>query len=154
MIKTVKTIQVHDLIYFRKKNALNQRSDYIKIKEVFNYNIFKINKNESLSTNKYKISVILRILKNEQKQYSIKKERLQISKNKIDEIIKKHHDESLQNYSNVFKTLQFLRQHCQLLNMKQHVETYIKKCSSCQRNKHITHAKYDEIQYQKSSESS
>ena len=35
--------------------------------------------------------------------------------------------------------------------MKQRVETYVKKCSSCQKNKHATHAKYEEIQYQESS---
>ena len=38
--------------------------------------------------------------------------------------------------------------------MKQHVETYIKKCFNCQKNKHVIHVKYDEIQYQKSSKSS
>ena len=35
--------------------------------------------------------------------------------------------------------------------MKQRVETYIKKCLNCQQNKHVTHAKYEEIQYMKSS---
>ena len=35
--------------------------------------------------------------------------------------------------------------------MRQRVETYIKKCLNCQRNKHATHAKYEEIQYMKSS---
>ena len=38
--------------------------------------------------------------------------------------------------------------------MRQHVETYIKKCLSCQQNKHETHAKYNEIQYQTSLKSS
>ena len=38
--------------------------------------------------------------------------------------------------------------------MRQDVEIYIKKCFNYQKNKHITHAKYDEIQYQKSSKSS
>ena len=84
----------------------------------------------------------------------LKKKRLHISDDKIDEIIKNHHDESLQSHSNVFKTLQLLRQTCQFLNMRQHVETYIKKCFNCQKNKHNIHVKYDEIQYQKSSKSS
>ena len=103
----------------------------MKIKKNFNHNILKINKNESLSINKHELSAILRILKNNKKQYSIEKKRLHISNDKIDEIIKNYHDESLQSHSNVFKTLQFLRQTCQFLNMKQHVETYIKKCFSC-----------------------
>ena len=98
----------------------------MKNKKFFNHNILKINKNELLSINQRNLNAILRILKNNQKK-------LHISKNKIDEIIKKHYDESLQNHSNVFKTLQFLRQIYQFLNMKQHVETYIKKCFNCQK---------------------
>ena len=158
MIKIAKTIQVHNSLYFRKKNdkanALSRRNDYIKTKEIFNHSILKINKNESLSINKHELNAILRILKNDKKQYFIEKKRLHISDDKIDEIIKNHHDESLQNHSNVFKTLQFLRQTCQFLNMKQHVEIYIRKCFNCQKNKHAIHVKYDEIQYQKSSKSS
>ena len=49
-------------------------------------------------------------MRNHQKQFFIVHEKLQISKNKIDEYIKKHHDESLQNYFDVIKTIQFLRQ--------------------------------------------
>ena len=53
----------------------------------------------------------MRIIKNDKKQFSIQKEKLQISKKKIDEYIKKHHDNSLQKYLKVIKILQFLRQH-------------------------------------------
>ena len=35
--------------------------------------------------------------------------------------------------------------------MRQKVETYIKKCLNCQQNKHVTYAKYEKIQYMKSS---
>ena len=35
--------------------------------------------------------------------------------------------------------------------MRQKVEIHIKKCLNYQRNKHATHAKYEEIQYQESS---
>ena len=37
--------------------------------------------------------------------------------------------------------------------MRQKIETYIKKCFDCQRNKHVTHVKYEEVQYMKSSKS-
>ena len=47
--------------------------------------------------------------------------------------------------------MQFLRQHCRFSHMRQKVETYIKKCFNCQQNKYTIHAKYDEIQYAKSS---
>ena len=35
--------------------------------------------------------------------------------------------------------------------MRQKIETYIKKCINCQKNKHATHVKYKEIQYRESS---
>ena len=93
-------------------------------------------------------------MRDDQEQFSIVHEKLQISKNKIDEYIKKYHDELLQKHLNVIKTIQFLRQNCQFSNMRQRIETYIKKCLNYQQNKHVTHAKYEKIQYMKSSKSS
>jgi len=72
---------------------------------LFNYNILKINKNKSLLANKYELNAILRILKDDKKEFLIKKEKLQIFIDKIDECIKKHHDKSLQRHSRVIKIL-------------------------------------------------
>ncbi len=72
---------------------------------MFNYNILKVNKNESLLINKYELNAILQILKDNKKEFSIKKEKLQISINKIDKYIKKHYDKSLQRHLRVIKTL-------------------------------------------------
>jgi len=78
---------------------------------LFNYNIFKINKNKSLLANKYKLNATLQILRDNKKEFSIKKKKLQISINKIDKCIKKYYDKSLQKYLKVIKILQLLRQH-------------------------------------------
>lgn len=67
------------------------------------------------------------------------KKQLRISKNKINKIIKKYHDKSLQNYFDIFKTLQFLRQNYRFHNMRQQIKIYIKKCFNCQKNKHNIH---------------
>ena len=75
---------------------------------------------------------------------------MHISEKHINRIIKKYHDESLQKHFEIFKTLQFLRRHCQFHNMRQKIEIYIKKCFNCQKNKHNIHKKYEKIQYQKS----
>ena len=136
-----------------RANVLSRRNDYMNSKKVFNHNILKINNDEILFANRHEINMTLKIMKNDKEQFSIIHEKLQISKNKINEYIKKHHDESLQRHFDVTKTIQLLRQNCQFLNMKQRIETYIKKCLNCQRNKHVTHAKYEEIQYMKSSKS-
>jgi len=92
-----------------KVDALSKRSDHIKTKKSFNYNILKVNKNESLLANKHELNATLRILRDDTKEFSIKKEKLQISIDKIDECIKKHHDKSLQKHLRVIKILQLLR---------------------------------------------
>jgi hypothetical protein len=75
------------------------------LKESFNYNILKINKDELLLTNKHKLNATLRILKDNTKEFLIKKEKLQISIDKIDEYIREHHDKPLQRHSKMTKIL-------------------------------------------------
>ena len=96
-------------------------------KKVFNHNIFKINNDEILFVNCREINTTFKIMRNDQEQFLIIHEKLQISKDKIDEYIKEHHDKLLQNHSNVIKTILFLRQNCQFSNMRQRIEIYIKK---------------------------
>ena len=74
---------------------------------------------------------MLRIIRDDQKQYSIVKEKLQISERNIDKCTKKYHDESLQEHFEMTKIMQLLRQHCQFSHMRQKVEIYIKKCFNC-----------------------
>ncbi len=77
----------------------------MKTKKSFNYNILKVNKNESLSTNKHELNATLRILRDNKKEFLVKKGKLQISIDKIDECIEEYHDESLQRHLRVTKTL-------------------------------------------------
>ena len=64
-------------------------------KKIFNQNVLKINDDELLSSNKRKFNIILRILRDDQEQYSMIKEKLHIFEKDIDKCIKKYHDESL-----------------------------------------------------------
>ena len=50
----------------------------------------------------------MKIFNDDQKQYLIIVNQLQISENHINRIIKKYHNESLQKYFEIFKILQFL----------------------------------------------
>jgi len=77
----------------------------MKTKKSFNHNILKINNDESLLINKHKLNTILRILRDKSEEFPIKKKKLQISIDKIDEYIKEHHDESLQKHLGMIKTL-------------------------------------------------
>ncbi len=79
---------------------------------MFNYSILKINKNRLLSANKYKLNTILQILQDNTEEFSIEKEKLQISIDKINKYIKKYYNRLLQEYSRVTKILQFLYQYC------------------------------------------
>jgi len=88
-----------------RADALNRRSDHIKTKKSFNHSILKINKDESLLTNKHELNATLRILRDDTKEFLIEKEKLQISIDKIDECIREHYDESLQEHLKVIKTL-------------------------------------------------
>jgi len=77
----------------------------MKTKKSFNHNILKINNDESLLINKHELNVTLRILRDNTKEFLIEKEKLQISIDKINECIKEHHDELLQEHSRIIKTL-------------------------------------------------
>jgi len=71
--------------------------------------MFRINKNELLLANKHKLNATLRIFRDNKEEFLIKKEKLQIFINKIDEYIKKHYNKLLQKYLKVIKTFQLLR---------------------------------------------
>jgi len=71
---------------------------------LFNYSILKINKNELLLTNKHELNATLKILQDNTKEFLIKKEKLQIFIDKIDEYIKEHYNELLQRHLKVTKT--------------------------------------------------
>ena len=88
-----------------KANALSRRANHMKTKKVFNHNILKINNDETLFANQCEVNTTLKIMRNDQEQFSIIHEKLQISKDKINEYIKKHHDESLQSHFDVVKTI-------------------------------------------------
>jgi len=72
---------------------------------LFNYNIFKVNKNKLLLANKHELNATLQILQNNIEEFLIKKEKFQIFINKIDEYIKEYYNKLLQKYLKVIKTL-------------------------------------------------
>jgi hypothetical protein len=87
-----------------RANAFNKKSNYIKTKKLFNYSILKINKNKLLLVNKYELNAILRIFRDDKKEFLIKKEKLQIFINKVDEYIKEYYNKLLQKHSKITKT--------------------------------------------------
>jgi len=88
-----------------KVDALSRKNYYIETKKLFNYNILKVNKNKLLLVNKHKLNAILQILRNNKKEFLIKKEKLQISIDKINKYIKKYYNKLLQKHLRVIKIL-------------------------------------------------
>jgi len=72
---------------------------------LFNYNILKVNKNKLLLINKYKLNVILQIFQDNTKEFSIKKEKLQIFIDKINKYIKEYYNKLLQIHLKITKIL-------------------------------------------------
>ena len=58
--------------------------------------------------NKHELSITLRIIRNDEEEYLLVQEKLQILKDKIDEYIKKHHNKFIRDYLDVSKMLQLL----------------------------------------------
>ena len=59
-------MQTYNILYSKKNSkadTLSRKNDYIETKEIFNYNISKINKNRLLLTNKYRLKIIIYIIK-------------------------------------------------------------------------------------------
>ncbi len=70
---------------------------------MFNYNILKINKNKLLLANKHKLNVILRIFKDNKKEFLVKKKKLQIFIDKINKYIREYYNKLLYKYSRIIK---------------------------------------------------
>ncbi len=75
---------------------------------MFNYSILKINKNRLLSANKYKLNIILQILRDNTEEFLIEKKKFQIFIDKINKYIEEYYNKLLQKYSEITKILQFL----------------------------------------------
>lgn len=62
---------------FRKKicevSVLNKKSNHIKLKKIFNYNIAKTKKDKLFLIYKYMSSIIIHIIKDNKEQFLIKK---------------------------------------------------------------------------------
>jgi len=72
---------------------------------LFNYNIFRVNKDKLLLINKYKLNAILKILRDNIEKFLLERKKLQISIDKIDKYIKKYYNKLLQEHLEVTKTL-------------------------------------------------
>ena len=62
---------------------------------MFNSSILNVNKNRLLLLNQYEINTTLRLFRDDQEQFLVEKEKLQVLDDKINEYIKKHYNRRL-----------------------------------------------------------
>ena len=83
MIKILETIQIQNTIHVKKNNkidALNKQNNHMKSKQIFDHNILKMNKNESVLININEINATFKILKDDKEQYFVIKKITNIEK--------------------------------------------------------------------------
>ena len=61
-------------------------------------------------------------------------------------MIRSYHDGALHGHSGISETVRRVSRKCRFPGIKEKVTLFIKRCVSCQKNKHATHAKYGGIQ--------
>ena len=67
--------------------------------------MLKGNKDRLILVNQYELNTTVRILKDDQKQFLLEKEKLQVLDDKIDEYIKEHYNRLLQGHLGIVKTI-------------------------------------------------
>ena len=66
--------------WISKADILNRKNNYIKIREIFNHNILKVNKKKLLLANKNELSIIIHFIRDNLKKFIIKKKKFNILK--------------------------------------------------------------------------
>ena len=129
-----------------RADALSRRSDYMDGKEPVLHSILKVNADGSLSANPQEFNAISRILRDDQEQFPIEHGKYQVPHDKEEQCIRDHHDGEVSGHPGIARTLERIQRKFAFPSMRQKVIDYIKKCSSCQKNKASRHAKYGNLQ--------
>jgi hypothetical protein len=115
-----------------RADALSRRHDVIGTKTDVHAPLLKINEDGTMGP--------------AQDVCTVMKVQMDIPEEFHEGIIRQHHDEKVFGHPGVSRTMELIQRNYQFPNMKKKVEKYIKKCVSCQKNKHATHAPYGESQ--------
>jgi transposase InsO family protein len=121
-----------------RADALSRRHDLAGEKTINKAAILGFNKDGSLGPSQQ-----LNLLMQVQQEQRIP---TQVPEELQEEIISSHHDDPLHGHPGITRTMELIKRHYEFPNMKDKVTKFIKKCVSCQQNKHSTHARYGEAQ--------
>lgn len=111
-----------------RADALSRRHDIIGKKTEVHMAILKQNDDKSLGPSK-ECNAIMTI-------------RPELPEELQELVIQQHHNDPVHGHQGIARTMELIQRNYQFPNMKSKVENFIRRCTSCQRNKHATHAPY------------
>lgn len=130
-----------------RADALSRRCDYMEGKDIVEHSILKKNKDGSLSSNVCEFNAMFEIRNDEDEQFPINQGKYAVSPKDEQECIRKHHDDPTNGHPGVTRTLERIKRHFTFPKIREKVEQYIKKCTTCQQDKSSRHAKYGKLQF-------
>ena len=128
---------------FKKDNgradALNKRLNYMIIKKE-SFALLAEEENGTLTNATAQLNTIISM--DDGKTIKWKNGKKIIDEQNIDDCIRRHHNPLEFGHPGVNSTTAILRRSCYFKNMQARVRAYMKKCRSCQWNKHSMYTKY------------
>ena len=125
-----------------RADALSRRTDYLEAMKSVEHSILKYNKDGTLSANQIIAPEEMELHALE--TYTYKEE---VPENRIEQIIKEHHDDLLRGHPGIAKTIKLIRRRYTFPKMKERITEYIEKCDKCQKNKTKHHPDHGLIQF-------
>jgi hypothetical protein len=119
-----------------RADALSQQHNLAGEKTINKAAILRFNKDRSLGPSQ-QLNLLIKV-QQEQRILTQVLEELQ------EEIISSYYNNPLYRHPSIARTIELIKQHYKFPNITDKVTKFIKKCVSCQQNKHSTHAKYRE----------
>ena len=129
----------------RQADALSQRFDYME-QEKRLQQVLKVNQDGSLSPNFEELGLTTRLLEDEEEEFPISTNKIHIPQERIRECIREHHNLPEFGHLGILNTMNTIKWNCYFNNIKKHIQEYIMKCISCQRNKHSMKKKLNYFQ--------
>ena len=150
-----------------KTDAFSRRSNHIKYKNSTKTPVFKQKNNGFFTINQlaatlkvfipnvkktftkaYATNKLIFDLKKQQQTTILTYQRkTYVPKSCTENIIRDHHDDPVQKFPKISKTMEFISRDFVFPKMRFQMETYIKNCVLCQQNKSAKHARYGQIKF-------
>jgi hypothetical protein len=91
------------------------------------HSILQTNKDATLGARTHEFNAVLRIMKDDEKQFSIPRNKYQVLERHQEQCIKDHHDDPTQGHPGITKTIENVQRNFAFPQMKAKVTAYVQK---------------------------